>query len=283
MWRTPAPPSTARVAASIWSGTGEVKTLPAHAASSIPSPTNPPWSGSWPDPPPEIRPTLPACGPPARRTTAFATSILTMSGWAAARPARLSGTMSSIPLISFFIVWVGAVAAMTGSFAVAGVTGLRGRSGVGVGLLRGGDPGNGGGRVMTDELVQEGADETAADRAGDVDPELIEVGRRADDAAEDLRTDLAGRVQRGAGDRADEDDDPVDDEPDDDTGEAGGRPSVDSGTEDGEHEDRGADDFGEEADEVAGIGVDGDRAEAERLRVVAAQDDERQPGADERA
>ena len=36
--------------------------LPAQAASSIPIPTNPPCSGSWPEPPPEISPTLPATG-----------------------------------------------------------------------------------------------------------------------------------------------------------------------------------------------------------------------------
>ncbi len=34
MCSTPAPPSTPFVAASIWSGTGEVNTSPAHAASS---------------------------------------------------------------------------------------------------------------------------------------------------------------------------------------------------------------------------------------------------------
>src|SRR5437762_10998831 len=177
MWRTPAPPSTARVAASIWSGTGEVNTLPAHAASSMPSPTNPPWSGSCPEPPPEISPTLPAFGPPARRTTLLAVSIFTMSGWAAASPARLSGTMSSRPLISFFIAWLGAVAAMSGSFGrqrVGRVTDRirEGRSGVGVGHLGRGDTRDGRRCVMADELIEEGADEAAADRAGDVHPQL---------------------------------------------------------------------------------------------------------------
>ncbi len=28
----------------------------------MPTPTKPPWSGSWPEPPPEMRPTLPATG-----------------------------------------------------------------------------------------------------------------------------------------------------------------------------------------------------------------------------
>src|ERR671931_501439 len=52
MCTTPAPPSTALVAASIWSGTGEVNTSPGQAASSIPSPTKPACSGSCPFPPP---------------------------------------------------------------------------------------------------------------------------------------------------------------------------------------------------------------------------------------
>ena len=38
MCTTPAPPLTALVAASIWSGTGEVKTSPGQAASSMPEP-----------------------------------------------------------------------------------------------------------------------------------------------------------------------------------------------------------------------------------------------------
>ena len=38
MCTTPAPPSTAFVAASIWSGTGEVNTSPGQAASSMPRP-----------------------------------------------------------------------------------------------------------------------------------------------------------------------------------------------------------------------------------------------------
>src|SRR4051795_2591090 len=66
MWTTPAPPSTALVAASIWSGTGEVKTSPGHAASSIPRPTKPPCSGSWADPPPLIRAPLTCPGASGR-------------------------------------------------------------------------------------------------------------------------------------------------------------------------------------------------------------------------
>ena len=59
MCSTPAPPLTAWVAASTWSGVGEVKTGPGAAASSIPAPTKPPCSGSWPLPPPETSATLP--------------------------------------------------------------------------------------------------------------------------------------------------------------------------------------------------------------------------------
>ena len=66
MCRTPAPPSTALVASYIWSGVGEVKTSPGHAASSIPIPTKPPCIGSWPEPPPERTPTFPFTGASAR-------------------------------------------------------------------------------------------------------------------------------------------------------------------------------------------------------------------------
>src|SRR5207245_9111203 len=62
MCTTPAPPSTAFVAASICAGTGEVKTSPGAAASSMPIPTKPPCSGSWPDPPPEMSGTLQRLG-----------------------------------------------------------------------------------------------------------------------------------------------------------------------------------------------------------------------------
>src|SRR5581483_38892 len=101
MCSTPAPACTAVVAASIWSGTGEVNTSPGQAASSIPAPTNPACSGSWPVPPPETRPTLPATGASARRTIRASTSTAS-SGWAVARPRRASGTTLSGVLISFF-------------------------------------------------------------------------------------------------------------------------------------------------------------------------------------
>src|SRR5919204_6700271 len=108
MCTTPAPPSTACVAASTWSGTGEVKTSPGHAASSIPRPTKPPCSGSCPDPPPETSATLPCTGAPARRTIWASLSTRRMSPWAAASPASDSRTRSAGSLRNFFI-WVVAV------------------------------------------------------------------------------------------------------------------------------------------------------------------------------
>ena len=102
MWSTPAPPSTALVAASIWSGTGDVNTSPAQAASSMPRPTKPPCIGSWPEPPPEMIPTFPWRGASARTTT-FGSMTRTRSPCAAAIPARASLTTFSGALMSFFI------------------------------------------------------------------------------------------------------------------------------------------------------------------------------------
>src|SRR5215813_8593760 len=99
---TPPPVSAASAAARMRSGVGEVKTCPGTAASSIPVPTNPPWSGSCPEPPPDTSATLPR--PRRRRSTKGAASPRrTMSECAAQKPARLSLTTSSTALISFFI------------------------------------------------------------------------------------------------------------------------------------------------------------------------------------
>src|SRR5262245_45456682 len=103
MCRTPAPASTALVAARIWSGTGEVNTSPGQAASSMPYPTYPPCSGSCPDPPPDTSPTLPGVEPPAR--VMYRPARLTVKdGCAAATPARPSPSTSSGALMSFFTV-----------------------------------------------------------------------------------------------------------------------------------------------------------------------------------
>src|SRR5215470_5884505 len=102
MNNTPPPVSAASAAARIRSGVGEVKTCPGQAASSMPGPTNPPCSGSWPEPPPDTRATLP--GLRCRRSTKGAVSpSRTMSECAAQKPARLSLTTSSTALISFFM------------------------------------------------------------------------------------------------------------------------------------------------------------------------------------
>src|SRR5688500_3900763 len=102
MCSTPAPPSTALVAASIWSGTGDVKTAPGQAASSMPRPTNPPCIGSCPEPPPEMTPTLPWRGASARTTT-FGSMTRRRSPCAATMPASASSTTASGALMSFFI------------------------------------------------------------------------------------------------------------------------------------------------------------------------------------
>src|SRR3954466_14170610 len=99
----PAPPSTASAAASIWSGVGEVNTWPGQAASSMPRPTNPPCSGSWPEPPPEISATLPDFSV-LRRMNLWPPPSVTMSACAAAKPSKLFGSMSSMALINFFML-----------------------------------------------------------------------------------------------------------------------------------------------------------------------------------
>src|SRR6201996_1111884 len=68
----------------------------------MPQPTKPPCSGSWPDPPPDTSPTLPARGASPRITTLFSASRRS-DGCAEARPANASVTTSSGALMSFFI------------------------------------------------------------------------------------------------------------------------------------------------------------------------------------
>lgn len=99
---TPAPLSTAAAARTIWSGTGLVNTSPGQAADSIPGPTNPPCSGSCPEPPPETSPTFPGTGASRRTITRFSTSTIS-SGWAAAMPRSASATTVSATLMSIFM------------------------------------------------------------------------------------------------------------------------------------------------------------------------------------
>src|SRR5436309_3463249 len=127
--------------------------------------------------------------------------------------------------------------------------------------------------MVADELVQEGSRQSADERAHEVDPQLAEVLRElrvADEALDEQRADLARRVQRGASDRTDQDDDSVDDEADDDPGEARGRATVDGGAKYREHEARRADGLGSDGDQRPGrAGVVANRAQTERRGVVA--------------
>src|ERR1700675_2858438 len=103
MWMTPAPPSTALVAASIWSGVGDVNTSPGHAASSMPMPTNPPCIGSCPEPPPDTSATLPLTGASLRTMVYGSYVTLIRSEWAASMPSSASRTTFAGSLMSFFI------------------------------------------------------------------------------------------------------------------------------------------------------------------------------------
>src|SRR3978361_73610 len=186
MCRTPAPPSTPFVAATIWSGTGEVKTSPAQAASSMPMPTNPPCIGSWPEPPPETSPTLPGTGLSPRKTIRFSWSTRS-SGWARAMPRSASATTSAGSLMSFFI---GAPGSGEGTGSAAGLgaplghvgiprrRGVRAPDGRLVGLRVGRGAAGllvlvGDGQVPADQdVVQPGAQHGTDDRTEDRHPEV---------------------------------------------------------------------------------------------------------------
>src|SRR4051794_1323731 len=103
MCRTPAPPSTALVASSIWSGVGEVKTSPGQAASSIPGPTKPPCMGSCPEPPPDTIPTFPSTGASARTTNGGSYDTRRRAPYASSTPSSASRTTASGGLVNFFI------------------------------------------------------------------------------------------------------------------------------------------------------------------------------------
>src|ERR1700693_2175450 len=115
MCSTPAPPSTAFVAAAIWSGAGEVKSAAEKAASNMPGPTNPPCMGSWRLPPPETSPTLPFLGASLRMMTFGSYSTRIRSAWAAAIPAMASLTSVSGVLINFLSRVVTAASAIAAS------------------------------------------------------------------------------------------------------------------------------------------------------------------------
>ena len=69
----------------------------------MPMPTKPPCMGSWPDPPPEMIPTLPWTGASARTMTGGSKVTRTRSPCAAAIPSRASRRTSSGALMSFFM------------------------------------------------------------------------------------------------------------------------------------------------------------------------------------
>ena len=130
-----------------------------------------------------------------------------------------------------------------------------GLDGFAVAGLGGGGAGDRRGLVVADELVQEGADEAADDRADDVDAAAAPLGVGAADQAWPR---MSGPISRAGLSAA-----PVigptrmmiavDDEADDDPGEPAGRAPVDRRAEDGEDEDRGPDGLGGEADGEPGV------------------------------
>src|SRR3954447_1271079 len=235
MCTTPAPPSTAFVAASIWSGTGEVNTSPGHAASSMPSPTKPPCSGSCPEPPPDTSATFPPRGPSARTTICASGSTRRMSPCAAARPASDSLTTRSGSLRNFLMDWVAVamrILLLGGRDATRGA-GVGGRDG---GLDRRLDAPRRGERVIDDD-GQPRADEPGQD----VDGYELPPGRdAAADGRDELGAEGARRVQRGARDGSDDHDDRHDGAADDEAGEVPGRARIDD-PDNREHEHERAD------------------------------------------
>src|SRR4029079_12169886 len=69
----------------------------------MPSATKPPCIGSWPDPPPDTRATLPCTGASARTIVYGSYVTRIRSACAASMPWRASRTTSAGSLISFFI------------------------------------------------------------------------------------------------------------------------------------------------------------------------------------
>src|SRR5215213_10079543 len=69
----------------------------------MPGPTKPPWVGSWPEPPPEMRATLPETGASARTTTFTSGMTRIRPPWACSMPRSMSSTTLSGALMTFFI------------------------------------------------------------------------------------------------------------------------------------------------------------------------------------
>src|SRR5437660_1940062 len=224
MWTTPAPPSTALVAASIWPGTGEVNTSPGAAASSMPSPTKPPWRGSCPDPPPEIKATLPFLGASLRTTRWFAASYRSRSPCAAASPFRDSFTTAAGSLRNFRI-WLVSTAILfyfsrrylVGGCALRGVV-------VGHGLddRPRDQPGVG------QEVIEECRRGCAHQARNQVDGEVLRPESGATgDRLHQLRAESTRWIEGCTGDRAEDEDDSDHRAADDKTGELRRRLRVD--------------------------------------------------------
>src|SRR5215210_5841876 len=69
----------------------------------MPGPTKPPWVGSWPEPPPETRATLPSTGASARTTTVDSGRTRIRPECANSMPRSISSTTLSGALMTFFI------------------------------------------------------------------------------------------------------------------------------------------------------------------------------------
>src|SRR5260370_13074155 len=241
MWTTPAPPSTAFVAASICPGTGEVNRSPGAAASSMPSPTKPPCRGSCPDPPPEIRATWPFLGASWRTMIWFARSYRSRSGWAAVSPFRDSLTTSAGSLRNLRI-WLVSTAILIFLLSVKDLAGGRAR-GVVVGDRSHNRPLD---QSWVGQVVVEEGRSGRADEARDqVDRYVLgPEGRAARDRLHQFGAKRTRGVERGACHGAEDEADPHHRPADHDAGELRGRLRVDD-AEDREDEQPGADGLGQ--------------------------------------
>src|SRR6478609_9683032 len=235
MCTTPAPPSTLRVASSIWSGTGEVKISPAQAASSMPGPTNPPCRGSCPEPPPEMRPTLPCTGESARYTMRWVWSTRS-SGWAMAMPRNASATTSAGSLMSFFM-----------SVGLSGCG--RGRGGFGYGGRCRGGIGAGAG----DGDVGQRGEHACRQLGGQVHRQLTPLHRAAGELLDQHRPKRAGGVDRRTGGGCHREDRREHHQADRHSGEPCRGLAV-YHAEHGEHEYEGTHELGEKGLRYAGMG-----------------------------
>ena len=208
MCSTPAPPSTPLVAASIWSGTGEVKTSPAQAASSMPEPdeaavqrlvarTRRRRSG---------RPCPDRARRPEDDLVLVVDPQLRVGGLDAAAAPRT--TTSAGSLISFFMVWLLCLVGYAGgrSTEPASARSACERSTASTSAV---------GALDEAPVGQSGQRRRPAARR-QVDGQLLPLHGAAGELLDEHRAEGAGRVDRGAGGRRDRDDRGEDDEADGD-------------------------------------------------------------------